>query len=95
LRQIEDCRIPVIAGIVPLPSFRAAEFLGNEVQGVSVPQDLLERMRRATDQGRGPQEGVVIAREILRQIHGLVQGVQIALLSDDYGKALEVLSDLG
>jgi hypothetical protein len=52
-------------------------------------------MRRATDQGRGPQEGVVIAREILRQIHGLVQGVQIALLSDDYGKALEVLSDLG
>ena len=95
LRQIEDCRIPVIAGIVPLPNFRAAEFLGNEVQGVSVPQDLLERMRRATDQGRGPQEGVVIAREILRQIHGLVQGVQIALLSDDYGKALEVLSDLG
>src|SRR4029077_1363087 len=47
LRRIEDCKIPVIAGILPLPSFKTAEFLNNEVPGCAVPQPLLERMHKA------------------------------------------------
>src|SRR5215468_121226 len=43
LKRIEHCRIPIIPGIWPLTSHRNAEFLNNEVPGVSVPDSVLER----------------------------------------------------
>ncbi len=49
LKRIEHCRIPVIPGIWPLTSYRNAEFLNNEVPGVSVPDSVLERMRKSPD----------------------------------------------
>jgi homocysteine S-methyltransferase len=52
LASIDDVRIPVIAGIWPLVSARNAEFLANEVPGVTVPQKVLDRMRRANDISR-------------------------------------------
>ncbi|HYX27624.1 MAG TPA: bifunctional homocysteine S-methyltransferase/methylenetetrahydrofolate reductase, partial [Pyrinomonadaceae bacterium] len=41
LKRIEHCRIPIIAGIWPLVSFRNAEFLHNEVPGVHVTSDIM------------------------------------------------------
>jgi len=49
LKRIEHVRIPIIAGIWPLVSYRNAEFLANEVPGVVVPQSVLKRMERITD----------------------------------------------
>jgi 5,10-methylenetetrahydrofolate reductase len=48
----EGIRIPVIAGIWPLVSARNAEFLANEVPGVVVPEVVMERMRRASAEGK-------------------------------------------
>lgn len=76
----EGIRIPVIAGIWPLVSARNAEFLANEVPGVIVPPAVLERMRRASDAGKqeGTLEGTRIAREMLRDALGMIQGVQVS-----------------
>src|SRR5437660_8703896 len=52
LQRIEHCRIPIIAGLWPLVSFRNAEFLSNEVPGIVVPPVVLDRMRQASDNGR-------------------------------------------
>jgi homocysteine S-methyltransferase len=46
-RELGDGAPPVIAGIWPLVSARNAEFLANEVPGVTVPDVVLDRMRRA------------------------------------------------
>ena len=46
LTRVEAFRIPIIAGIWPLISQRNAEFLANEVPGISIPNGILERMRR-------------------------------------------------
>jgi homocysteine S-methyltransferase len=35
---------PVLAGILPLASYKNALFLNNEVAGISIPQDLIERL---------------------------------------------------
>ena len=94
LREVEDVRIPVLAGIVPLPNLRTAEFLSNEAQGLAVPEEVLHRMRRATDEGRGTQEGLQIAQEIVERIRGLVQGIQISLPAEDFDHAVELLSEL-
>jgi methionine synthase I (cobalamin-dependent)/5,10-methylenetetrahydrofolate reductase len=82
--------IPILAGIWPLTSFRNAEFLNNEVPGISVPQATLERMRQADTGDKARAEGVKIAQETLLEIHDLVQGVLIAAPFGRYAIAVEV-----
>src|SRR4026207_2058385 len=67
LRRIEHCRIPIVAGIWPLVSFRNAEFLHNEVPGVRVTPSIMERMRDASaiSKEAGRDEGLEVAREVV------------------------------
>ncbi|MHB8094046.1 MAG: bifunctional homocysteine S-methyltransferase/methylenetetrahydrofolate reductase [Candidatus Aminicenantales bacterium] len=96
LSRIADFRIPVLAGIWPLTSLRNAEFMNNEVPGASVPDEIMDRMRKA--QERGPEEareeGVRIAAEVLESVKGLVQGVQISPPLGRIDLALRVLDAL-
>jgi len=94
LRRAEGFRIPIVAGIWPLISLRNAEFLANEVPGVSVPAAVLERMRAAQERGRDAAvaEGVAIARETLGRVRHLVQGVQVSAPFGRVPVALDVLA---
>ena len=94
LKRVEEFRIPVVAGVWPLVSLRNAEFLANEVPGVSVPDEILQRMKAAQEKGKEAAlaEGVAIAREMFARVKSMVQGVQV---SAPFGKveiALEVFS---
>jgi len=90
LRQIEHCRIPVLAGIWPLVSVRNAEFMKNELR-VSVPDSIVERMARAPNAESARAEGIQIAREMLNQVRPLVQGAQVSAPLGRYSSALQVL----
>jgi homocysteine S-methyltransferase len=94
LKRIEHCRIPVIPGIWPLTSYRNAEFLNNEVPGVSVPDAILERMRKTPDGAAGLHEGVKIAQEMLQEVRPYVQGVQVSAPFGKIPHALEVFEVL-
>lgn len=94
LKRIEHCRIPVIPGIWPLTSYRNAEFLNFEVPGVSVPQEILDRMRRIDDGAAALKEGVKIARELLAEVRPYVQGVQVSAPFGKIPHALEVFEVL-
>ncbi len=96
LKRIAHCRIPILAGVYPLSSLRNAEFMNYEVPGCSVPEKVMERMRRAQEGGpeRARQEGVAIAKEILKDIQGLVQGVQVSPPLGRVELALQVLEAL-
>jgi homocysteine S-methyltransferase len=93
LRDVEQYRIPVVAGIWPLVSLRNAEFLANEVPGVSVPQGVLDRMRRASAAGKEAAlaEGVCLAREMIAAVRSRVQGVQVAAPMGRVPVVLQVL----
>ncbi len=91
LDRIERVRIPVLAGVTPLESLRHAEFMANEVPGVSVPETVLDRMRHAENEGRAAEEGLVIARELVGELSGRVQGLQITVASGAVDRALQVL----
>jgi methionine synthase I (cobalamin-dependent)/5,10-methylenetetrahydrofolate reductase len=93
LERIGHCRIPVIAGIWPLVSYRNAEFLKHEVPGVSLPDHILDRMARAQARGKdaAQAEGITIAREMLAEVRDLVQGVQVSAPFGRVPLALEVL----
>ncbi len=96
LKLIEHVRIPVIAGIWPLVSYRNAEFLHNEVPGVRVTPSIMERMRRASDIGKeaARDEGLQIARESLLEVRELIQGVQVSAPFNNVRYALEVFEAL-
>jgi homocysteine S-methyltransferase len=88
-------RIPIIAGIWPLVSVRNAEFLANEVPGVSVPDTIITRMRRANDKSKehAVAEGIAIAREMLERVRPIVQGVQVSAPFGKIELALQVFVD--
>ncbi|MFL5578649.1 MAG: bifunctional homocysteine S-methyltransferase/methylenetetrahydrofolate reductase [Gemmatimonadaceae bacterium] len=93
LGTIEDTRIPIVAGIWPLVSARNAEFLANEVPGVTVPEEVIARMRRANERSKehAVAEGVAIAREMLARVRGGVQGIQVSAPFGRVELALEVI----
>jgi homocysteine S-methyltransferase len=94
LRRVEDCKIPVIVGILPLANYKTAEFLNYEVPGCSVPDSILERMRQANGPAEARAEGIRIAQDILERVQGMVRGVQVRGPFQDYETAVEVLSVL-
>ncbi len=96
LKRIEHCRIPIVAGIFPLVSYRNAEFMHNEVPGVNVTPEILERMRKASDISKeaAREEGLKIARECLLEIRDLIQGVQVSAPFGNVKYALQVFEVL-
>ncbi|HEY2805148.1 MAG TPA: bifunctional homocysteine S-methyltransferase/methylenetetrahydrofolate reductase [Gemmatimonadales bacterium] len=93
LKRVEGFRIPIVAGIWPLVSLRNAEFLANEVPGVSVPDDVIKRMGAAQERGKEAAlaEGVAIAKEMLARVRPMVQGAQVSAPFGRVPVALEVL----
>jgi 5,10-methylenetetrahydrofolate reductase len=64
--------IPILAGVKLLHNGRNADFLHNEVPGMTIPLAYRERMRAAAE----PQQaGVRIAQEIVEEIRPFAQGV--------------------
>jgi homocysteine S-methyltransferase len=96
LGRIEHMQLPVVAGIWPLLSYRNAQFMNNEVPGVSVPDEVMERMRIASDKSKehALHEGVTIARETLERVRDRVAGVQVSAPLGRVDLALQVFDGL-
>jgi methionine synthase / methylenetetrahydrofolate reductase(NADPH) len=83
--------LPVMVGILPLASHRNAEFLHNEVPGMSIPAEYRERMAKV---GGGPParaEGIKIAQEALGAVKHRVAGAYIMPPFNRVDSALTVL----
>ena len=90
LKRIEGAGLPIIAAVLPFESARNAEFMANEVPEVSVPERLLDRMRRAEPEAASA-EGIAIARGIAAELRGAVQGLQVSTQTGDIEAALALL----
>ncbi|NMC47583.1 MAG: bifunctional homocysteine S-methyltransferase/methylenetetrahydrofolate reductase [Chloroflexi bacterium] len=89
----EELKIPLIVGILPLVSARHAAFLHQEVPGISIPDAIQKRMRIAEDNGSGPQEGIHIASELIRQVKDLAQGAYLTPSFGHYDYVAEIIDD--
>jgi methionine synthase I (cobalamin-dependent)/5,10-methylenetetrahydrofolate reductase len=91
LKEVQDIKIPVIAGIWPFTSLRNAEFMANEVPGVVVPDRLIERMAGTKTKAQARAAGIEIARETVEQIESYVAGFAISTPFGNVETALAVL----
>jgi methionine synthase / methylenetetrahydrofolate reductase(NADPH) len=94
LERIAHLKVPVMLGVLPLVSFKNAEFLHNEVPGMQIPEEIRERMRKTPAGAEARKEGVRIAREMLFAVRNRVQGAYLMPPLGRYELALEVLEGL-
>jgi len=91
LARVSGFGLPIIVGVWPFESALNAEFMANEVPGVTVPESMVERMRKTSSAEEAIAEGVAIAREIVTAVKEMAAGVQIATPSGRLDAALDVL----
>jgi len=73
LKRISHIKIGVMVGVIPLRSYKHADFLHNEVPGMRIPEQIRERMRIAGDSAA--KTGVEISRDFLKEAKSAVAGV--------------------
>ena len=91
VKRVEHCRIPILVGILPLRSLRNAEFLTNEVPGMTVPAAILERLARAADDESAKEIGIEIAQEALVESLPIAAGVYVMPPFGNVAAAIRVL----
>ncbi len=84
--------VPIIVGLLPLHSFRHAEFLHNEVPGITIPDAVRARMKDAGD--RALRQGIEMAQGLLQQIRARYAGAYVMPSFGRYEVVAEVLDAL-
>lgn len=74
MKRVEQYKLPVLAGIIPLKSAGMAKFMNKNVAGVNVPQSMIDKISKAEDKTR---TGIEMCAELIKQLKGLCQGVHI------------------
>ncbi len=71
-------KVYILIGVGPLRSERAAEYMRTKVPGIWIPDEIVDRMRRAPE-SRKREEGIRICVEIIRQVREIegVHGVHV------------------
>jgi methylenetetrahydrofolate reductase (NADPH) len=74
MKRAEGFGVPVLAGVIPLKSANMARFMNNSVAGVTVPDNLIQKMAEAENKA---ETGIQIAADLIKQVKELCQGVHI------------------
>jgi homocysteine S-methyltransferase len=85
---------PILLGVLPLMSSKHAEFLHNEVPGITLTDDARRRMKDAGE--RGIEEGIKLAQELLIEAKDYVAGTYLMPSFGRYevcGELVQVLQD--
>lgn len=75
LDDFGDCPIPILVGIMPLHSFKHAEYLHNEVPGITIPAEIRKAMEKAGDEGSAV--GLELAEKLLDDVKSICQGTYL------------------
>ena len=94
LAAVKGSRIPVLVGILPLTSYRNAEFLHNEVPGMAVPAEVRELLKKAPGKERAQRVGIDIARDSLRAARDLAEGAYLMPPFNRFELAVQVIEGI-
>ena len=84
--------LPVLLGVLPLQSTRHAEFLHNEVPGITIPDSSRAALRDAGE--RGAEVGLDLTLALLEQVDSLVAGTYVMPSFGRYEQAAELVRRL-
>ena len=86
--------LPVLMGVMPLRDFRHAEYLQHEVPGVLLPEEMLQRMYHAGEEGASV--GLQVARELIAraQASSHIRGVVLSASSNSVEELTRLLREV-
>jgi methylenetetrahydrofolate reductase (NADPH) len=91
MKRVEQYKVPVLAGVIPLKSAGMARFMNKNIAGVNVPQSMIDRISKAEDKTK---TGVDMCGEMIKSLKGLCQGVHIMAIGWE-NKVPDILSSAG
>ena len=74
MRRVEGFKVPILAGVIPLKSGGMARFMNKNIAGISIPEELIDKMSKTEDKVR---TGLEIAANTIRELKDMCQGVHI------------------
>ena len=80
---------PILVGILPLVSVKHANFLHNEVPGISIPEETRQRIDAAGEDG--VKAGVETTVELVEQLKAWAGGVYIMPQFHKYDMVAEII----
>ena len=92
-RETADVGVPILVGLLPLLSERNAEFLHNEVPGISLTDDVRKRMKGLKG-AEGRRMGNLICKELINSMLGQADGFYIVPSQIRTEMAVELVAHL-
>jgi homocysteine S-methyltransferase len=92
VNMVAGLNVPILLGLLPLQSYRHAEFLHNEVPGIRVPDEHREQLRRAGKQAN--LKGIAMCRELLKSAKDVFAGVYLMPSFGRYDTILDILDGI-
>lgn len=74
MKRAGKYNVPVMAGVIPLKSAGMARYMNKSVAGVSVPDDMIEKMAKAEDKTK---TGIELCANLIKELKGLCAGIHI------------------
>ncbi len=94
MEQTEHINLPIFPGIFPLISWRSAEFLHNELPGISIPKEIRERLKSFESPEDQRKAGLDITRELIENISGIVDGLYIISPLNKWEISLDLVKEI-
>ncbi|MGD0205424.1 MAG: methylenetetrahydrofolate reductase, partial [Dehalococcoidia bacterium] len=92
LERAAKFKLPIIVGILPILSQRQAEFLHYKAPGITLPDEALERLRRASED-QVEAEGLAMAHDMLAVARAKAAGVYLVPSFGRYEPLLKLVAE--
>jgi homocysteine S-methyltransferase len=93
LNRIDRWHLPLMLGILPLRSYKHADFLHNEIPGMAIPRDIREKLRQAGE--KAGDVGIELATSFLNEAKAHVAGVYLMPPFQKYSMVPKILEGIG
>jgi homocysteine S-methyltransferase len=92
LDKLKGIDVPVILGVLPLVSYKHAQFLHNEVPGITVPKNIREKMNEAGE--NSAMVGAQLAAEFIEETRSLVKGVYLMPSFGRFESSIDIIKSV-
>lgn len=86
-----DKNIKILGGIMPLVSYKNAQFINNELPGVNIPEHFISRFSTEMSKEEAEEVGINMAVEIANKISGYVDGLYLMTPFNRFEMIMKIL----
>ncbi|AFS79539.1 bifunctional homocysteine S-methyltransferase/5,10-methylenetetrahydrofolate reductase [Gottschalkia acidurici 9a] len=87
----KDSGIKIMGGIMPIVTYKNAQFLNNEVPGIDIPKEYVDRFHKDMTKEESEQVGIELATEIANKLKDHVDGFYFITPFDRIEMVMEIL----